>query len=99
MFTDIFMFSADEQRIVRLLLGPLATRIMQEEFPLSRPYMQPAPKEADDDMVCLLELPVCSYNGIGRFVMGLYEDIRILGDEGFCDYIRGKIEWMKAPKP
>ena len=40
-------------------------------------------------------MPVCSYAGIGRFVMGLYEDIEVLGDEGFKDYLNQKINHLK----
>ena len=40
----------------------------------------------------LLKLEVCSYIGIGRFVLGLYDDIKVLGDDGFKDYLKNKLE-------
>ena len=34
--------------------------------------------------------------GIGRFVMGLYDDIKVLGDEQFKAYIKEKVDSMKG---
>ena len=39
-----------------------------------------------------------SFLGIGRFVIGLYDDIEILGCEEFKEYVRKKIEGMLARK-
>ena len=86
-FTDIFMFSAEEQMRVTLLLGRLSYNLMLEEYPKAEAYITP-----QDQQHWLLELDVCSYAGIGRFVLGLYEDITIMGDEGFKTYIRQYIE-------
>ena len=33
--------------------------------------------------------------GIGRFVMGLYDDIKVLGDEQFKTYINEKVALIK----
>ncbi|MBP3776191.1 MAG: WYL domain-containing transcriptional regulator [Prevotella sp.] len=88
-YTDIFMFSAEEQLHVTLLLGRLSYNLMLEEYPKAEAYIIPK-----DSQHWLLELDVCSYAGIGRFVLGLYEDITIVGDEGFKDYIRQHIQQM-----
>jgi len=37
---------------------------------------------------------VVSFRGVGRFVLGLYEDIRVLGGEEFVQYVRGKVAAM-----
>lgn len=89
MFTDIFMFSAEEQMHVTLLLGRLSYNLMLEEYPKAEAYITP-----HDDKHWLLELDVCSYAGIGRFVLGLHEDITIMGDEGFKEYIHQQIRKM-----
>jgi hypothetical protein len=38
---------------------------------------------------------VASYLGIGRFVMGLFNHIKVMGDENFMLYIRNEVESMK----
>ena len=40
----------------------------------------------------LLSLDVCSYIGIGRFVLGLFDDIEVVGDEGFKRYLKEKLD-------
>jgi hypothetical protein len=88
-FTDIFMFSAEEQMHVTLLLGRLSYNLMLEEYPKAEAYITP-----HDDKHWLLELDVCNYAGIGRFVLGLYEDITIMGDGNFIEYIHQQIRKM-----
>ena len=46
----------------------------------------------------LLRLDVCSYAGIGRFVLGLYDDIQVLGGDGFRRYLDEKISRMQRPR-
>jgi hypothetical protein len=36
-------------------------------------------------------MDVCAYRGIGRFVLGLYDDIEVLGSPDFIDYLKEKI--------
>ena len=88
-FTDIFMFSAEEQMHVTLLLGRLSYNLLVEEYPKAAAYVTP-----QDQQHWLLELDVCNYAGIGRFVLGLYEDIKILGDDGFKAYLAQQIDKM-----
>ncbi|MDO4159375.1 MAG: WYL domain-containing transcriptional regulator [Prevotellaceae bacterium] len=89
MYTDVFLFSGEERMTVRLVLGELAYNIMKEEYPKTREYISNT-----DDGGHLLEMEVCSYAGIGRFVLGLYHDIKVLGDNGFKEYLREKIVKM-----
>lgn len=88
-FTDLFMFSGEERHPVRLRLGRLAHHLMLEEYPLSAEVM----RQEDDDH-WLLSADVASYLGIGRFVLGLYEDIEVLGDAAFQAYLSRKIADM-----
>lgn len=89
-FTDIFMFTGETQTEVTVRLGRLSRNVFVEEHPQGERYLQ-----QEDDGHWLLRLPVCDYRGIGRFVLGLYEDVEILGDEGFLLYIREKIAGMR----
>ena len=41
-------------------------------------------------------MPVCSFVGVGRFVLGLFEDIEIVGCEEFKSYIKDKINKLNA---
>ena len=85
MYTDIFMFSSEQQLPVSLRMGRLACNILREEYPRAAQYIT-----AEDDGHWLLEMPVCSYIGITRFVLGLFEDIEVLGGSDFIDYLNQK---------
>ena len=89
LLTDVFMFSAEQAMRVRLRLGRLAVSVLREEYPRTERYI-----EQEDDSHWLCELPVCSYVGIGRFVLGLYDDIEVLGDDGLRRYLAEKITNM-----
>jgi predicted DNA-binding transcriptional regulator YafY len=86
MFTDVFMFSGEQQWTVTLLMGRLAASILSEEYPKAEKYKQ---QEGEDHW--RLELPVCSFMGIGRFVLGLFEDIEVLGCDEFKEYLHSQI--------
>lgn len=87
-YTDLFMFSGEERHTVSLRLGQLSRNLMTEEYPAAEPCITPEP----DNKHWLMTTDVASFLGIGRFVLGLYDDIEVLGDEGFKAYIRGKIK-------
>lgn len=81
-FTDIFGFSGEERIRVQLRLGQLAYNIMLEEHPDSELCIT-----REDDSHWLLDIDVVSMLGIGRFVMGLYADIDVLGGDELKAYI------------
>ena len=91
LYTDIFHFSDEHLLPVRLRIGRLSYNLLIEEQPKAAVYIS-----QEDDLHWLLNLDVCSYKGIGRFVLGLYDDIDILGDEGFLLYIHQKITAMAS---
>lgn len=86
-YTDLFMFSGEERMIITLHLGQLSHNLMLEEYPLSAPCFA----EMGDNK-WLFRTEVCSYLGIGRFVLGLYDDIEVIGDEGFKEFLKAKIK-------
>ena len=90
-FTDIFMFSGEEKHNVKLLLGQLSSNLFAEEYPQAAGYLTP-----QSDGPTLLQLDVCSFLGIGRFVLGLYEDIKVLGDDDFQKYLKERISKIKC---
>jgi len=88
-FTDIFGFSGEEHSHVQLLLGQLSRNIMLEEHPETEGMMR-----QQDDEHWVLDIDVVSFRGIGRFVLGLYNDISVLGDEDFKTYVHDEVMKM-----
>lgn len=90
MFTDIFMFSSEKQHLVTLRMGRVAFNLFIEEYPQGGRFI-----EKEDNEHWILNLEVCDYRGIGRFVLGLNKDIEILGNDKFIDYIHNEIKQMQ----
>ena len=88
--TDAFSFSSDATTIVKLRMGRLAASLLREEHPAAEPLITP---DGDDHWIA--SLPVCSYVGVGRFVLGLLEDIEILENEEFRQYLTDKVSMMR----
>ena len=82
-FTDIFMFSGEERFPVAVRLDRLAYQVFVEEYPRATHAVTP-----EDSAHYVLRTEVVSYRGIGRFVLGLYDHVEVLGDEGFLAYVR-----------
>lgn len=88
-FTDVFMFSDEQLLPVSLRLNRLACSLLKEEYPATEKYIA-----QEDDSHWLLQMNVCSYVGIGRFALGLFDSVEVLGDEGFKAYLRRKLQAM-----
>ena len=68
-------------------MGRLATSVLREEYPRAERYITPC-----DDSHWRATIPVCSFIGIGRFVMGLFEDIEVEGCDEFKEFLTNKIK-------
>lgn len=88
-YIDIFRMTGFEQKRVRLEIGMLAHNLLLEEYPLSERDMS----ELGEGR-WMLDTMVCNYKGIGRFVLGLMSDIKIVDSPDFKDYIRGEVNLM-----
>lgn len=88
-YTDLFMFSSEDHYPVELRLGQLAHNLLLEEYPQAS-----ASVIEDGTDHWLFQTEVCSYAGIGRFVIGLFDDIEILKGDGLKQYVKEKIESM-----
>ena len=86
-FTDMFGFTGEERYRIRLRMGQLSYNLMLEEYPISSGCFTPPA-----DGRWLFQADLASYVGIGRFILGLYDDIEILGDVGLQAYVRQKIQ-------
>ena len=85
-YTDLFHFTSENRLPVSLLLGNLATTMLLEEYPDAQRQLKMQP-----DGRHRLDTLVCSYVGIARFVLGLYEDIEIVDSPEFEAYIKDRI--------
>lgn len=86
-FIDVFHISSGQRLPVTLRLGMTAANLLVEEFPLAEKYL-----EKEDESHWIFKTEVCRYEGVGRFVLGLYEDIEIIESAEFRQYIIGKAE-------
>jgi proteasome accessory factor C len=84
--TDIFGFTGDGNTWVSLQLNMRAYLLLREEFPLSIPYTQKAESHY------LFNGPVASFEGIGRFVLGLMDEIKVVGPEPFKVFLQHKLK-------
>jgi predicted DNA-binding transcriptional regulator YafY len=80
--TDCFRMSSFNQTSVRLELGIRAKNILLEEYPLAEQDLR---KEGDK---WILETEVSDMSGVGRFVIGLADEITIIESDELKEYVR-----------
>ncbi len=88
-YTDLFHFSGEQRFRIQLLLGPLASSLLLEESPQAEDQM-----ELQDDGRYLFTTDVCSYKGVGRFVLGLFDDIEVVDSPDFQRYLNERIRYL-----
>lgn len=76
---------------VHLRLGELSAQLFREEFPAFAPLLQKLSKHPNENPSWELRLRVGNLQGIGRFVLGLIDDIQILGPVAFKKYLRTSV--------
>ncbi len=84
---DVFRMSSFDSLPVKLRLSLRAANLLCEEYPLAEKYLLP-----ENDNHFIFETSVCSYEGVGRFVMGLLDEVEILETEDFKNHIKEKLE-------
>lgn len=82
-FVDVFRMHGGERSRIRLELGLLAYNLLCEEFPLAERDVTPLGHGR-----WLLDTEVAGYAGVGRFVAGLLDDIRIVDSPELTRHIR-----------
>ncbi len=85
--TDIFNISTNEKILTKLELSLRAKNLLIEEYPLAQNYITKL-----NDNKYLLNTQIANYSGVGRFVMGLIDEIKILEPYELKKYIENKIE-------
>ena len=88
-YTDMFGFSGEQLFPVRLVLGDLSARLLLEEVPSVASQLALL-----DDGRYRLHARVCSYKGVGRFVLGLCDDVEVESPRDFKDYLRARIRFL-----
>lgn len=83
--TDIFGMTGGKSTWITLTLRMRSYLLLREEHPLSLPYI-----EKTDDGFYKFHGPVSNFDGIGRFVMGLMDEIEVVEPEEFKKYIKSK---------
>jgi predicted DNA-binding transcriptional regulator YafY len=84
--TDIFRMQSFEPIAIQLKLSMLAYNLLIEEFPLSEKYI----KESEDHNY-ILTTDVGNFIGVGRFVLGLPDEIEVIYPQAFKNYLNSKI--------
>ena len=80
--TDCFRMSSFEQTPVKLELSLRAKNLLLEEFPLAQADI----KEIDGKWI--LDTMVSNMAGVGRFVIGLADEVKIIDSPALVEYIK-----------
>lgn len=91
LYVDLFSFSGDKLLPIELRMGRLATNILKEEYPRSTTSIKP-----DGPNHSVFSTEVCSFVGIGRFVIGLLDDIQIIQSPEFINYVQQKLSTFNS---
>jgi predicted DNA-binding transcriptional regulator YafY len=85
-FMDVFRISSDKQIPVKLQLSLRACELLKEEYPLAENHITPT-----DNNKFLFEAPVCNFEGVGRFILGLNHETEILEPVELKDFIKKRM--------
>jgi predicted DNA-binding transcriptional regulator YafY len=83
---DVFRISSHEKIPVKLLLNTRAASLLTEEYPMAEEFMQPTKNDK-----YLFDGWVCSFEGIGRFILGLPGEIEIINPATLKTYLTKRI--------
>lgn len=90
--TDIFRFQGNEYHDIKLSMTVRAANLLMEEYPLSKKYLKRVSSASNR---WVLETKVCEFEGVTRFILGLYDDIKILENDKLKKFVNQKINKMK----
>lgn len=82
-FIDLFRMHGEATYHIRLEVGMLAYNLLLEEYPLSERELTPSGPDR-----WILDTWVAGLQGVGRFVVGLLDNIRIIEGEPLKEYLR-----------
>ena len=82
---DVFRISSDKEIPVKLKLSMRAAELLKEEYPLSEEFIKPLTDEK-----FMFEAKVAGFEGVGRFVMGLCDEIDVEYPQSLKEFIQNK---------
>jgi predicted DNA-binding transcriptional regulator YafY len=85
-YMDLFRMSSDKLYPVKIKMSIRAAMLLMEEYPLAEKEMIQI-----SDNEWFLETKVCSFEGIGRFVIGLCDEIKVLESDPFKRFLSEKV--------
>lgn len=88
---DMFGFAGEMKYDISLLLTKRSATILKEEFILAENHVS---ESNDITFPYFFKGKVCGYEGVGRFVLGMITEIKVLGDDGFKLYLKRKLSEM-----
>lgn len=86
-YTDLFLFSGEEQRHVVLRLDLLARNLMLDEYPHSEKMLR-----ADGEGSWIFETDLVRYEGISRFMLGLAGHVEIIESDDLRRFMDKEIK-------
>lgn len=87
---DLFRITGNNLYPIDLRLGIRATALLKEEFPLAEKDLRE--ENISGNLFWRLKIEVCSYEGVGRFVLGLLDDIEVIGNNEFKLFLKERIK-------
>lgn len=87
---DIFRNTGDLDKYIEFNLNLRARNLLIEEYPLAESCLSTISRSNFE-----FKAKVAKYEGPGRFVLGVIEDVQIIGDEDFKNFLRSKIKKYK----
>lgn len=88
---DVFRISSDKEIPVRLQLNMRAAELLKEEYPLSEEFIKPVAGKK-----FVFEAKVAGFEGVGRFVMGLCDEVDIEYPKSLKEFIQNKAKNISA---
>ena len=88
-FVDAFRMAAEKPIAnVQAHLSLKAYNLLTEEFPLAEAYVQPSNGKY------VLNIPVADFNGVGRFVLGLLDEVKVIGPTAFLAFLKQRVKML-----
>lgn len=87
---DIFRNTGELNKSIECILTLKARNLLIEEYPLTESCLTKC-----NDNKYILKATVAKYEGPGRFVLGLTDYIKPVGDRGFIEYLKEKAKKYK----
>jgi proteasome accessory factor C len=88
---DIFGINGGEPQLVKLRLSMRAAHLLKEEFPLSAPHIY-----KEDVKHYIFEASCNSFISVGRYILGLLDEIEVLEPAELREYLNERIANRKV---